>query len=624
MRKTIIACLLAGCAHLGSDMSSSEDARDPGGPMDSLRDSDPKVRARAAVALGRIGAPQATPKLRSALGDRDSRVRTAAAFALGIVEDTESERQLVTQLSQATTEPEREAIVAALGRVGGELAAEVLARIGDARALTALGIIGYRKQHIPPNSSTRVIEKLTAEDAAVRWAAAYALFRLPMPFEQAVDGLKAACADPDASVRAMAIRALAVHGPDELDTLDKALSDEDWHVRVQAVRALAASGRGAAKLAPRLDEAMGVHTLVAAFEAMRPEAQRTSVQEAAARFKDHTNMRVRCAAAVIVDLLDGVANATRGCGPDEATVTRDAGALRKLWDSGDVKVQIAVAEKVARMVRERQGGSRLLTDIVEEVKDPGATAAVADAVRGAAEAGWRNPETAVHLAKRLRRQLPLETRISVIGALGALGEKTAEGPLEEALSHHNAAVREAARKALEALQADFPRSVTVDKPPRAKGNVAEVQTHKMRATIVTEKGPIVVELFTEDAPRTVASFAHLARTNFYKDLTFHRVVPDFVIQGGDPRGDGYGGADYSLRCEVNDRQFGPGTVGMALAGKDTGSSQFFITHSRQPHLDGRYTLFGQVVEGMDVVDKIEKGDLIRNVKIEATKIETPK
>jgi len=113
----------------------------------------------------------------------------------------------------------------------------------------------------------------------------------------------------------------------------------------------------------------------------------------------------------------------------------------------------------------------------------------------------------------------------------------------------------------------------------------------------------------------VDSFITLARKGFFNNLTFHRVVPNFVIQGGDPRGDGEGGPGYQIRCEINTRPYTRGAVGMALSGKDTGGSQFFITHSPQPHLDGGYTVFGQVTSGMDVVDRIARGDLIKRIVV---------
>ncbi|MDY6966528.1 MAG: peptidylprolyl isomerase [Halobacteriota archaeon] len=136
-----------------------------------------------------------------------------------------------------------------------------------------------------------------------------------------------------------------------------------------------------------------------------------------------------------------------------------------------------------------------------------------------------------------------------------------------------------------------------------------------KAIIETEKGDIVLELFEEDAPNTVSNFVKLINEGFYNGLTFHRVISDFVIQGGCPKGDGTGGPGYTIKCEINPRKHKTGTLSMAHAGKDTGGSQFFITHSPQPHLDGVHTVFGQVIEGMDVVNKIQQGDVMKKVRI---------
>jgi cyclophilin family peptidyl-prolyl cis-trans isomerase len=135
------------------------------------------------------------------------------------------------------------------------------------------------------------------------------------------------------------------------------------------------------------------------------------------------------------------------------------------------------------------------------------------------------------------------------------------------------------------------------------------------AVIHTKKGRIRIELYASDAPMTVDNFMQLARDGFYNGLTFMRVVPNFVIQGGDPRDDMNGGPGYQIRDEINLRRYETGTVGMALSGKDTGGSQFFITHSPQPHLDGGYTVFGKVVEGMEIVNRIARGDRIERVEI---------
>ncbi len=139
----------------------------------------------------------------------------------------------------------------------------------------------------------------------------------------------------------------------------------------------------------------------------------------------------------------------------------------------------------------------------------------------------------------------------------------------------------------------------------------------MQAIIDTDKGTMVLDLYPNEAPGTVDNFAKLARSGFYDGLTFHRVIPNFVIQGGDPRGDGTGGPGYTIKCETegNPHKHQRGSISMAHAGKDTGGSQFFICHSPQRHLDGVHTVFGQVVEGLDVVDAIQRGDHMTRVTI---------
>lgn len=138
----------------------------------------------------------------------------------------------------------------------------------------------------------------------------------------------------------------------------------------------------------------------------------------------------------------------------------------------------------------------------------------------------------------------------------------------------------------------------------------------MRAIIRTVKGAIVINLFDQDAPGTVSNFVRLANEGFYDGLTFHRVIPNFMIQGGCPVGNGTGGPGYKIKCEINSNKHNRGSLSMAHAGPNTGGSQFFICHRSTPHLDGVHTVFGQAVEGLDVVDKITQGDRITSVSIE--------
>lgn len=140
-----------------------------------------------------------------------------------------------------------------------------------------------------------------------------------------------------------------------------------------------------------------------------------------------------------------------------------------------------------------------------------------------------------------------------------------------------------------------------------------------KATIKTNRGDLDVEFFDKDAPGTVQNFVKLSKEGFYDGLTFHRVIPDFVVQGGCPKGDGTGGPGYSIDCELDgDNQYHDrGVLSMAHAGRDTGGSQFFICHSRKntAHLDGNHTVFGKVVEGTDIIDDIQRGDTIEKVEI---------
>jgi peptidyl-prolyl cis-trans isomerase B (cyclophilin B) len=156
-----------------------------------------------------------------------------------------------------------------------------------------------------------------------------------------------------------------------------------------------------------------------------------------------------------------------------------------------------------------------------------------------------------------------------------------------------------------------------DAPPQMKID----PNKKYTATLDTSRGKIVIDLYAREAPKTVNNFVFLAREGFYDGVMFHRVIADFMIQGGDPTGTGTGGPGYTFEDEVDPaknphKHDKPGVLSMANRGPDTNGSQFFITHVPTPHLDGKHTVFGQVREGQDVVNQIQKGDTIESVTIE--------
>ncbi|WP_375760046.1 peptidylprolyl isomerase [Corallococcus exercitus] len=230
----------------------------------------------------------------------------------------------------------------------------------------------------------------------------------------------------------------------------------------------------------------------------------------------------------------------------------------------------------------------------------------------AATAGKLKDAGALPALEALADRVPKEPDLAeaVAGALVALQGRAAEPRLREWLTHPHANVRRVAAESLTTLTGSPVRSGRVElpadtyRPPAAPAGTT--------LTLRTRKGDVTV-LLDPDAPLTGGNLVALAKQGYFRGITFHRVVPDFVAQGGDPRGDGEGGPGHSIRCEMTRRPYARGTVGMALSGKDTGGSQFFFTHSPQPHLDGRYTAFGEVVSGMDVVDALLEGTVIDDV-----------
>ena len=201
---------------------------------------------------------------------------------------------------------------------------------------------------------------------------------------------------------------------------------------------------------------------------------------------------------------------------------------------------------------------------------------------------------------------------SFIDAMKDLHNKNTIEALEKNLSYGNFEIAKASADALEKITW---KKYPVQFNPRTDfdRNYLSLLNEKKNVIIKTSKGDIRIELFPDAAPMTGLNFLKLSEKNFYDGTVFHRVVSNFVIQGGDPTGTGYGGPGYSIRSEFSPLEYETGYIGMASSGKDTEGSQFFITHSATPHLDGKYTIFGKVTEGMDAVDKIMVGDMIIDI-----------
>jgi cyclophilin family peptidyl-prolyl cis-trans isomerase len=233
-----------------------------------------------------------------------------------------------------------------------------------------------------------------------------------------------------------------------------------------------------------------------------------------------------------------------------------------------------------------------------------------------------------------------DAQLAILDALFKLDKKESVPTLVIALNSKNYLLRKKAFEYLRSMEKDseFARTATAGALAKKQNQVlpysygsklgqilntnadyARAVSRKngqTKAILTTEKGTFTIDLLPEDAPLTVDNFVKLAKSGYFNGLAVHRVVPNFVMQDGDPRGDGNGGPGWEIRCELNMLSYERGAVGMALSGKDTGGSQWFVTHSPQPHLDGGYTIFGRVNEiDMKIVDAIARGDKILSVKI---------
>ena len=313
-----------------------------------------------------------------------------------------------------------------------------------------------------------------------------------------------------------------------------------------------------------------------------------------------------------------VAGAMREVDPEAA-----AGRLAAMLDDADERVVPSVLEALAAVgapgVEAALAAHLAASDVVVR-----ATAArVIGGLRGELRDGLRPPAGAEALAEAYRAGLgdaSYLARAAALRALAAYGLPAARETLEAALDDPDWAVRIAAAEVLADLapgERDYARAIRP--APGAGTDYAApdlvAPSVSPRIYVETDRGTIEIELAVLEAPLTADNFMRLARRGFFDELSFQRVVPNYVVQGGDPRHDNEGGPGYTLRDELNDLPYLRGTVGMALDWRDTGGSQFFITHSPQPHLDGRYTAFGRVVAGMEVVDALLPGDRIRRILV---------
>ena len=621
-----------------------------------LRDGEARVRRRAALAVGRVGLADGVAPLSDLLAsDPEPDVRKMAAFALGLIGDASAADALLTALQ--SDEPRVQGRAAeALGLIGHRAGAETISAMMRTHIATGVlaGILpddlGYPKA--PEVEAVRLgayaLVRIGDYDALARalidsagrpvsewWPVAYALQRIG--HSSAAPALRGLLSSEGQITRAFAARGLGILKDAQASAtlLDVAGDDRAPHaVRIQAIRALAEMGEPRAE-APLVSLIVSRDT---------PSALRLEAATALGRVGSPTTVdllldlltdRAPAMRAVALDVLarlepETFMTAISGLAPDPhfsvraalaralAHLPAEAAAPRLEGLAGDEDQRVVPAAlRALAEVGAAGAGERLLAALSAD--DP--------VVRQAAARGLamlRTPGAVPALTAALDAAAGEGTyvaRAEFLAALVTLDPAEAPSRLRRVLAgDRDWAMRVRAADLLREREPDADVSAMRRAPWRTPPDPARLASmvsppYSPQAYIDTDKGTIQIELAVLDAPWTVANFIALAGRGFFGGVGLHRVVPDFVVQDGDPRGDGEGGPGYTIRDELNERPYLRGTVGMALDWKETGGSQFFITHSPQPHLDARYTVFGHVVSGMDVVDALEPWDVIRQVRV---------
>jgi cyclophilin family peptidyl-prolyl cis-trans isomerase/HEAT repeat protein len=523
---------------------------------------------RALAQLAPTHRADAIPKLRALLDARDGDVVAFAAFGLGLAHDTASVARLASAVHATRDTTVARAAAWSLGEIGPSAATGIDSLLADpALPLTARRYVLLAASRIRPIPTARVAPFLAADDADVRWAAAYALAR---PHRAGGARALLALQNEPAPVRAEIARGLTLSAVGDslrapaLARLTTLAVDRDPVVRIMAVRALGTFGGDARA------------TLVSAFRDSDAQVRVAAAQSVAHVFPD------------------------------------DSLAWSSAW-------QADTSYRYRRSLIESAAASR--APLLESVLWLHASDWRLRAAAVSAFATARDTARALGIALDASHDVDPRVRGAAYGTLAALDSAARDPRVRSAFDAARTEPDTIARNAIPGVRDIAPARVPpvqslawYERVVRAVV-VPGVAGHGARAVIRTERGPITVSLYGAVTPLTVWNFATLARGGFYDGLRFHRVVPAFVTQDGDPRGDGEGGPPYTIRDELTPLPYARGAMGMALSGPDTGGSQYFLTLTPQPHLDGHYTVFGMVVGGAQAMGSLREGDLIRTISI---------
>jgi cyclophilin family peptidyl-prolyl cis-trans isomerase/HEAT repeat protein len=599
---------------------------------------EPAVRARAALAAGRIGDERAAKTLGRLLKDPSPEVRESAAFGSGILGDPAMTKALVPLLSDADDTVSARAAwsLGFLEQADGRAA--LLGALAESPAARRPALLFALWRFPTPEVAAALEPWASDSDTAIRSAALYALARRPQ--EVSLPTLTRCLGDPDTNAAALCARALGLLGkPASIEALGAALGDRRAAVLTASLTALqsvlqknagasppAAKAARVASLAsdanPNL--ALPALALLRFYSASDREAFRrlwaaassgggrrrqVALQAAVAAVPDQAASLLDPAMASADPFLRAAAASTLGALPAGEASARRA----KLMADPEAVVRYKVLEGIE--TPEAIRAERPLIDAALADPDPAVRAAALDlAARGSGEFALLTE--AVEASGTAPSP---DVAISAIGTAEESPEKPgARAVVEAAYRSPSTLVSRLARRSLVrrfgADRATLPwRTYDTGKTPADYATLLKEARSGWTARVETAQGAFVIRMAGEEAPLTVMNFVSLAKKGYFDGAPIHRVVPGFVIQDGDPTGTGGGGPGYEIRDELSPLPYRTGTVGMALSGPDTGGSQWFVTQAPQPHLDGGYTVFGQILSGGDVVNRIEQDDRILRI-----------
>ncbi len=604
-----------------------------------IADPDPEIRAAAAMAIARIGHPYYRPALLANLYDTIYEPAAAKYFAAGQVGDSSF---VDTLFALAENHPlARDLAIEALGRLAdSSRASEFVIFLEDSDSLTVYQTLLALARSGGWSQAERMAQLgLATENKKVKYGALYALSR-----GGRLEGrplFKNILADPDPEFRMLAYSGLGrAYDTSSIELIATGLNDADPRVVSSAINAL---GRfehaGSRFIARKLPELEDEKLLVLALE-FAGSSNFPGISETLTRiFTSDERENIRAAAAKSLLQANGVKalmtideilpepTAWQKIKIAESLTEIDRGAalarLGQYFNDRWPSVRASALEALCQV-----DSASAETYIGKALKDKDFVVAVT-AVDLAAKYNLKHliPQIADMYLER-RELIEGDLKLAIIEAWPRFQtdpelDSLILVVLNEGINDETYTIRKRTAAVFEGMYGiDRETDVGIARSKIEKHNYRDLfQKYDInpRAKIETERGEIVIELLYDHAPLTVNNFISLAESGFYDSLVFHRVVPNFVIQDGCPRGDGWGGPGYMIRCEYNRLTYETGMVGMALSGKDTGGSQYFITLSPQPHLDGRYTIFGRVISGLEVAQQIVRGDRIHRVRIQYEK-----